>query len=92
MSDIAGFSKRVTDARERRNWSMRELAAKAGVSVSTISRAEAGHEVWLSAALRMADALGVPLEKLTRSPECAQCYDSPPPGFTCNACGAEAVP
>ena len=82
------FARRVADERERRNWSMRELAAKAGVSLSTVSRVEAGHEVWLSAALSISSAFGVSIAQLTSQPRCDRCYDMPPPGFTCNACTA----
>lgn len=29
---------------------------------------------------------------LTRAPTCARCHGTPPSGFTCNTCGAEAAP
>lgn len=87
------FGVRVAAERDRRGWSMRELCAAAQVPMapSTIRRIETGHEVWLSIAVRVARALGLSLDQAVHPPYCEQCNDMPPEGFTCKACGLEAV-
>lgn len=83
------FGRRVAMARAARDWSMRGLCMKAGIpSASTIDRIEDGSSVSLDTAARVARALGLSLDGLLDP--CRQCQDAPPPGFTCNACGAES--
>lgn len=82
------FGARVLRERISRGLSMRALAAKGdGLGIGTISRAECGHEVWLSSAAAIASALGIPLTTLIAEPDCAVCDGQPPGGFTCNGCG-----
>jgi len=50
--------------RRERDLDQVTLAAKAGVSQSTVSRAENGEKLTLTSALRIAAALGVPVEQL----------------------------
>lgn len=38
----------------------------------------------------LAEGPGAPSAWPLSSPSCEQCYDMPPPGFTCNECGAGA--
>jgi transcriptional regulator with XRE-family HTH domain len=67
--DIVG--QRLSVARERRGWSMRELAAQADVDPSVISNIEAGHTLSprIGTLDKIAAALGIPVESLvTRSP------------------------
>jgi transcriptional regulator with XRE-family HTH domain len=83
------FARRLKAEREARGWSQRELTRRAGLSTqNTAARAELGHEVYLSAAVAFATALAVPLSVLAGPFRCGQCADFPPPGFTCQACGA----
>lgn len=48
--------------RERRGWTMRKLASKAGVAPSSVLRAEAGYTVTSDILYRIARALGAKLE------------------------------
>lgn len=85
--------------------SLRELAgrvqARGGMlSVDAISKIENGRpmaappsqvrRVDVDDLLTLAAALGVAPSVLLASPNCVACWDAPPPGFTCNACGTEA--
>jgi len=56
-------SKRVRSLRERRGWSLSELARRAGIGVSTLSEIEAGQSApRLDTLGALAHALGAPLE------------------------------
>jgi ribosome-binding protein aMBF1 (putative translation factor) len=82
------FGRRVTRERDHRGWSMRELARKADVSVSTVQRAErATGDLYLSLAACICAALGVPLSQMVADAECDTCDGMPPAGFICEACG-----
>lgn len=87
LTPVSRFGRLVAEERARRRWSMRDLCAKAGLPVATIARVEGGGGTSLDIALRFAAALGISLDGLMTPPACVQCGDSPPPGFTCNACG-----
>lgn len=52
-----------------RRMSQRDLARLAGVSPSTITRWIQGHDVWLSCAIKVADALNISVEELTGMPK-----------------------
>jgi transcriptional regulator with XRE-family HTH domain len=52
--------RQIHDARTRRGWTLRELADRAGVSVTHVHRAEAGHVVSLETHARLGVALGMP--------------------------------
>lgn len=84
------FGTRVRRCREVRGWSLRDLSAKTGVAYNCISRAERGSDMWMSHAVLIAAALEVPFGDLVTEPRCRSCYDMPPPGFSCNACGSES--
>jgi len=86
------FSRRVTRERERLNWSMRELARRAGMQTNTVIRAENGYDLALSSALALAAALGVSLGALAAEPVCGTCDGTPPAGFTCGECGRPVTP
>jgi transcriptional regulator with XRE-family HTH domain len=83
----AAFGHRLKRERERRGWSMRDLSARSGTTVNSISRAEHGGDVNLSTAIAMAAALGLSLGVLLDEKECARCDGKPPAGFICMACG-----
>lgn len=58
-------ARRLRLRRASRGWSQRELARRAGVSVETIARAEAGRSRPRPVtAFRIASALGVPMDEL----------------------------
>lgn len=70
-------------------WSNRELARRAGCSVSTFTRLKEGDGIALAIAARVADALGKPLSDLLVPVSCGTCRDLPPQGFTCRKCGTD---
>jgi transcriptional regulator with XRE-family HTH domain len=81
------FGKRVRAIRRARNWTLRELEDKSGVSREVISRAELGrHDVSFSRAVAIADALELSLDALTAPPSCQFCDGMPGRGQTCR-CG-----
>ncbi len=85
---LAVFGTRILRERQSRGWSTRDLASKSGVGISTISRIEnARGDTWLSVAIRLAVALGIPFGDLVSTPVCGQCDGHPPPGFICATCG-----
>ena len=87
-ADIPGLARRLRAAREARGWSQRELARRSGMpGTNTVSRAEGGHDIYLSSALAFAVALGTGLTELAGPFKCEQCGDFPPAGFSCNECG-----
>lgn len=92
LTPVSRFGRMVADERARRRWSMRDLCAKAGLPMApaTIQRIEQGGGTNLDIAVKVATALGLSLDSLITRPACMQCGDSPPPGFTCNACGTPA--
>ena len=81
------FGQRLKRERERRGWNMRDLHVKSGASINSISRAERGHELTLSTAIAIAEALGLSLGVLLDEKECARCDGEPSAGFICMACG-----
>jgi transcriptional regulator with XRE-family HTH domain len=83
------FGARIRRERGARSWSTRELCARAGgMSTATVNRVEhAKGDIWLSIAAHLAVALDLPLGVLGAAPACAQCYDHPPDGYNCRACG-----
>jgi transcriptional regulator with XRE-family HTH domain len=87
----AVFARRVLRERRARDWSMRELAGKAGVSPATVHRAEMGHEVYLSVAVAVGGALGMTLAEMFSPPECGHCDGHPPAGFLCPECGRGGI-
>ena len=88
MADLPpAFSRRLRAEREARGWTQRELSRRAGLSASTPLRAELGCDLYLSAAVALAVALGVGMSALAGPFRCGRCDDFPPPGFTCRACG-----
>jgi transcriptional regulator with XRE-family HTH domain len=60
----AGFGAALYRLREARRWSLRAAAAAAGVSVTTVMRAEQGHSVGLAQAIGLASAYGTPVGAL----------------------------
>jgi len=63
-------SKRVRSLRERRGWSLSELARRAGIGVSTLSEIEAGQSApRLDTLGALAHALGAPLETFLHADE-----------------------
>ena len=59
------FGRNLVTARYRRGWTLRQAAAKAGLSWMTLHRAENGREITLTTALKAAAAYGVTLDDLT---------------------------
>jgi transcriptional regulator with XRE-family HTH domain len=85
----ATFGQRAAALWGQRGLSGREVMRRAGLSSSFITRLGHGDGIGLAPAARIAQVLGVPLGQLLGPPACGQCLDAPPPGFTCNACGAK---
>ena len=91
QGDVTGvcavFGQRVRAARTGRDWTLRELAAEAGVDHTTLSKIENGRGTRFAIAGRIAAAFGVPLAALLPAVACGHCLDAPPRGFTCQECG-----
>jgi len=82
------FGRRLAARRTALGWSQKDLAAKAGVHDSQISRFETGDKgIILETAVHLAAITGISLEGLDGP--CPHCGDSPPAGFTCNDCGTK---
>jgi transcriptional regulator with XRE-family HTH domain len=81
------FGARLRRARAAKGWSLREFAAKSGLSSNTILRAEHGHGLGLAGAAVLAETIGISLAALTEPSTCRTCDGFPLPGFTCNDCG-----
>lgn len=79
---------RIRGLRKALGWKQGELAAKAGIRQTMVSRSESG-TVRMSprTAAAIAAALGVSLEDLLA--ECGHCHGNPPAGFACLSCGTE---
>jgi transcriptional regulator with XRE-family HTH domain len=54
----AGFGAALYRLRAGRRWSLRRAAGEAGVSVTTVMRAEQGRSVQLASVIRLASAYG----------------------------------
>ena len=93
----------LTALRRARGWGLRDVSdrtAAAGkrVGISSLSRIENardGHRrvvVSVDDLVALAAAFEVRPEQLLTSwePKCTACLDTPPPGFACRSCGAEA--
>jgi len=88
--------------RTARGWSLREVARQTHVAgkpigYTTIQRIERGRDPQEPAVAAIVDDLvalatvfGLRPEQLLTAPGCFVCMDSPPPGFTCRTCRAEA--
>lgn len=88
--------------RAHRGWSTRALAQatqESGnpIGPSTVSRIEKSARpgaipvvVSVDQLVALAEAFGVPLDKLLKAPTCPACMDNPPAGFACRTCGATA--
>jgi transcriptional regulator with XRE-family HTH domain len=82
---------RIRGLRRDRGWKQLDLALKAGVSQSTVCNAERGSTGTGAGVLAaIAGAFGLVAADLRG--ECPRCEPRPGAGFTCLACGAEAVP
>jgi transcriptional regulator with XRE-family HTH domain len=67
LSQTPGLGRRVTELRERRGLLQRDLASRAGLSVSFLSEVENDHRTpGAEVLLRLADALGASLDYLLR--------------------------
>jgi transcriptional regulator with XRE-family HTH domain len=55
---LAGFGVALYRLRAAREWSLRRAAGEAGVSVTTVMRAEQGRSVQLASAVGLASAYG----------------------------------
>ncbi|HWO62204.1 MAG TPA: XRE family transcriptional regulator [Umezawaea sp.] len=66
---LAGVGTRLREIRKQRGTTLNELAAETGVSVSTLSRLEAGHRrPTLDLLLPLAQAYGLPIDELIGAP------------------------
>lgn len=96
----AGVIARIRSHRKAQGMSVQALAdaiTESGYPCqrSTLANHEGGRHQTLPVDLMVAAAgvLGVPVMALLCDSPCSVCDDSPPRGFTCNACGAgKALP
>jgi transcriptional regulator with XRE-family HTH domain len=88
----------MTRLRKERGWRQEELGVKfGGWSAASVSAAERSYESKrvkvfdIDEVVTLAGIFGVPIEELLKPvPQCEQCRNSPPEGFTCNTCGRGA--
>lgn len=77
------FGQRIARERGARGWSRAELARRSGVKPDAlVSYERAGKQPGVLAALRIADALQIPLGDLLAAAVCGRCD-----GFICGTCG-----
>ena len=81
------FGRRIRRERERRGWSMRDLAGKSGLNATTVLRVEQGRDMALSSAVAVAAALELGMDWLLAETHCGTCDGTPPAGFICSECG-----
>lgn len=67
-----------------RGWTMRQVADRAGLNESQISRAENGKRKPLTM-YQMAGIFEVPIDQVLAA--CPHCHYAPPPGYLCLTCG-----
>ncbi len=90
MADTdATFGLHLKRLRAERGLTYRKLAEDCGMAYSILHRAEHGKGTSLAHAARIAEALGSSLAGMLQPVSCFRCCDTPPPGFSCNACGAQ---
>lgn len=81
------FGRRIAAERQRRGWSVTDLAEKSGVTRNVIRDLERGiRGCRLDSAVLAAAPLEISLDGLTGP--CGRCGDEPEPGYDCRACGA----
>lgn len=78
----------IRRVRMERGWSLEDVALLLGCDKSRVCRIERGQRGTPVPAL-VADALGVPLDHLLAP--CPRCEGTPPFGYRCTRCGAEAT-
>ena len=96
-------ARNITGLRQARRWTLRQLSDRCAdsgkrIAISRLSRIETsrdGHrvlEVSVDDLVALAAAFEVSTDHLLApwDPKCTACLDSPPPGFTCRTCNAEA--
>mgnify|MGYP003945346157 CR=1 FL=1 len=98
-----GVARNVVNLRRARGWHLRQLSDRCAASgkriaISRLSRIETAAdgsrtlEISVDDLVALATAFETPVEQLLTpwEPKCSACLDSPPTGFACRTCGAEA--
>jgi transcriptional regulator with XRE-family HTH domain len=80
------FGRRLRRERERRGWSVKQVAISCGISHVTLHAAEKGGDMTLSAAIAVAAKYGLSLDVLLAEPVCVTCDGVPPAPFICPDC------
>jgi len=90
---------RIHHLRMHRGMSARVLAEAISargyhIKRTTLANQESGRvqTVSIDFVVHAAVVLGVPVDQLVHGFACNTCAGSPPPGFTCNGCGAGRTP
>jgi transcriptional regulator with XRE-family HTH domain len=71
----AAFGRRARELRQERGWSLERMAARPGLNISAVRRAERGGNIRLATAERIAGALGVPLADMLGAGSCGHCRE-----------------
>jgi len=67
LEDAVGMGKRIADLREERGWTQKQLAERAGLSITFLSEVENGkRNISYGKLLRIADELGTSMDYLAR--------------------------
>jgi len=67
------FGRRARELRQERGWSLDRMAARPGLNISAVRRAERGGNIRLAMAGRIDEALGVPLADMLGAGACGHC-------------------
>ena len=84
---------RVRELRASAGLTGEQVAGAVGWHRSTLVKLETGKRetITVQELLGLAGVLRVPVTALLPDQGCSTCYENPPPGFTCNACGKLAA-
>ena len=95
MGDVA--RRNLRRIRKQQGLTLSELikklqAAERPMALASLSKSERGtRRIDVDDLVALAAVLGVTVTQLLEPPtDCPACHGTPPPGFTCRTCGAEA--
>lgn len=87
---IAARVKQLRAARGLSTRALADLLQQKGRSIhdSAVSKIELGsRRITVDDLAAMLEIFNVSFEEMVKPASCSLCFDTPPPGFTCNSCG-----
>lgn len=89
MSDLEKvLAANVARRRAALGLTARDVEKRGGVHHQSVLNVENGKGSTIRTLGQLAAGLGCTAVDLLTGPKCMACFDTPPPGFTCNECGA----